>query len=151
MKVTQLSSAMTRKLFQSFYPIGTWGLSLIIYYAYDTRYGENWTVYSWVRLAGFGFVFLGTYFYMEPPKLQKQDILEYNKSVAYIPVKFPVNSAAANSQFYTHVNTGAITPRSLGPAGIDQPVSSPLLPATKSKEKSRDKPLLAGDRDGVET
>ena len=67
MRVTKLSSAMTRKLFQQFYPIGVWVVSLVMYYAVSHKFGENWDmIYSWVRLAGFLMVLYGTKVYMLP-------------------------------------------------------------------------------------
>ena len=66
MKVTKLSSAMTRKLFQQLYPINTWILSIIIY-SIDNRYGEDWDQYSFLQLFGFIVVLYGTYiYYMQP-------------------------------------------------------------------------------------
>eukprot|EP01084_Bolivina_argentea_P013902 26032_1 len=45
--VTQMSSAMTRKLFQQFYPIGVWIFVLIAYYGINPRFGEPWDEYQW--------------------------------------------------------------------------------------------------------
>lgn len=67
MKVTQLSSAMTRKLFQQLYPINTWIMSLILH-AIVSSLGESWDNYAWVQLIGFIIVLYGTFVYYTEPK-----------------------------------------------------------------------------------
>lgn len=39
--VTELSSAMTRKLFQQFYPVGVWVAALIAFYAFSPQYKKK--------------------------------------------------------------------------------------------------------------
>ena len=66
MKVTQLSSAMTRKLFQQLYPINTWILSLILH-AIVSDLGEGWDNFAWIQLIGFCVVLYGTFVYYTEP------------------------------------------------------------------------------------
>eukprot|EP00483_Globobulimina_turgida_P013135 UN13159 len=72
MKMTALSSSLTRKLFQQIYPSGTWIISLTAFAITSTfvvfggKYGEDWEdKYSWIRLAGFAIVLVGNYFYIK--------------------------------------------------------------------------------------
>lgn len=72
MKVTKLSSSMTRKLFQAFYPLGTWALSVVTFWASgspttERHLGEELRWTSFIRGFGFCIVFLGMGFYMKPP------------------------------------------------------------------------------------
>ncbi len=80
MKVAKLTSSLTRKLFQQLYPLGTWALSLITY-SFNAVYGETWDKYSFVRLAGFIVVVIGTYLYIKPPKV---DIVMSKKEKLHI-------------------------------------------------------------------
>eukprot|EP00484_Ammonia_sp_Unknown_P017388 CAMPEP_0197036210 /NCGR_PEP_ID=MMETSP1384-20130603/13790_1 /TAXON_ID=29189 /ORGANISM="Ammonia sp." /LENGTH=434 /DNA_ID=CAMNT_0042466369 /DNA_START=1002 /DNA_END=2306 /DNA_ORIENTATION=- len=65
MKMTALSSSLTRKLFQQIYPSGTWIISIIAFCIND-EYGEGWEgKYSCIRLAGFALVLFGNYFYIK--------------------------------------------------------------------------------------
>eukprot|EP01084_Bolivina_argentea_P187078 322317_1 len=64
--VTKMSSAMTRKLFQQFYPIGVWFYVLIAYYAVNPRFGEAWDTYQWMRVSGILFALCGTFVYLKP-------------------------------------------------------------------------------------
>mmetsp|Transcript_26118 Transcript_26118/g.42679 ORF Transcript_26118/g.42679 Transcript_26118/m.42679 type:complete len:434 (+) Transcript_26118:41-1342(+) len=68
--VTKLSSAMTRKLFQQFYPIGVWFMALIAYYAIDEKFGEEWNNVQWIRCMGIMLVILGTFVYLNPAYFQ---------------------------------------------------------------------------------
>eukprot|EP01084_Bolivina_argentea_P176230 305007_1 len=68
--VTKMSSAMTRKLFQQFYPIGVWIYVLIAYYCVDPKFGEAWDNYQFIRILGIGFVILGTFVYLKPEWFQ---------------------------------------------------------------------------------
>ena len=69
MKVIEYSSALTRNLLMQLMPIGTWILSLVFYYI-DPNLGEPWNQYSYIRLAGFVVVLIGSYLYMKVPKEQ---------------------------------------------------------------------------------
>eukprot|EP01084_Bolivina_argentea_P313806 543482_1 len=72
MKMTSLSSSLTRKLFQQIYPSVTWIISLsafqISFYFLHSQYkiGENWEgTYSYIRLSGFMIVLIGNCFYIK--------------------------------------------------------------------------------------
>ena len=67
MKVTFMSSAMTRKLFQQLYPLFTFTFSLVLYLI-TRKYGENWDPYTYVELMGFAVVLYGGYLYFIEPK-----------------------------------------------------------------------------------
>jgi len=69
MRIAAMTSSLTRKFLQQLYPIGTWLLSTIVYYAYSSLYGEEWDMqHSSIRAVGFLFVIVGTYLYIRPPK-----------------------------------------------------------------------------------
>ena len=71
MRMTALSSSLTRKLFQQMYPSGTWMISLIAFaithkITQKEVYGEQWEgSYSLLRLGGFCIVLIGNYFYIK--------------------------------------------------------------------------------------
>lgn len=72
MRIAGMTSSLTRKFVQQLYPIGTWALSLIVYYAYSATYGEEWDhQQSSIRAVGFLFVIVGTYLYIRAPKDSK--------------------------------------------------------------------------------
>ena len=82
MKITLLSSSLTRKLFQQVYPSGTWCISLIAFgissaVGTGETYGEEWKGnFSLIRVGGFAVVLCGNYFYMKG-----QDVLLKCKNI----------------------------------------------------------------------
>jgi hypothetical protein len=55
MVVTQQTSSVVRTIFEAVRTAFIWIVNLLIFYLFapDTVYGEQWTTYSWIQLAGF--------------------------------------------------------------------------------------------------
>eukprot|EP00769_Ergobibamus_cyprinoides_P000901 gnl/Ergobibamus_cyprinoides/191.p1 GENE.gnl/Ergobibamus_cyprinoides/191~~gnl/Ergobibamus_cyprinoides/191.p1 ORF type:complete len:398 (-),score=190.63 gnl/Ergobibamus_cyprinoides/191:29-1117(-) len=65
MLVTSELTAVHRTIFESVRTIAIWITDLLIYYVFspDSVYGESWTTYSWLQLAGFFVLVFSTFFY----------------------------------------------------------------------------------------
>lgn len=81
--VTKMSSAMTRKLFQQFYPIGVWFMVLFSYYLINHNFGEKWSSYQWMRCLGILLVLLGTFVYLKPEYFQRI-YYKYTRNIANV-------------------------------------------------------------------
>lgn len=55
MVVTQQTSSVVRTIFEAVRTAFIWIVNLLIFYAFapNSVYGEQWTTYSWIQLAGF--------------------------------------------------------------------------------------------------
>ena len=55
MVVTQETSSVVRTIFEAVRTAAIWAVNLLIYYVFakNSVYGEKWTTYSWIQLAGF--------------------------------------------------------------------------------------------------
>ncbi|RHY29340.1 hypothetical protein DYB32_005222 [Aphanomyces invadans] len=79
--VTFFLDAVWRSILVNFRPVAIWVTSLLFYYVFTNgTYGETWTNWSWLQLAGMLLLFFGTAVYNENIKLrcftypsQKQD------------------------------------------------------------------------------
>eukprot|EP01095_Lingulamoeba_sp_RSL-Kostka_P017574 TRINITY_DN9236_c0_g1_i1.p1 TRINITY_DN9236_c0_g1~~TRINITY_DN9236_c0_g1_i1.p1 ORF type:complete len:436 (+),score=93.05 TRINITY_DN9236_c0_g1_i1:37-1308(+) len=64
-----------------------WGVQVFVYYVISESYGQRWDVWSWLQLAGFFFLVLGTFIYngiLKIPKLfypTKEDQEKENQKV----------------------------------------------------------------------
>ena len=62
--VTFLMDSVWRSILANFRPVAVWGTDLILYYVFTRHtFGEAWTVWSWLQLAGMGLLFVGTAVY----------------------------------------------------------------------------------------
>ena len=75
MKVTKLSTSLTRKLFEVSYPWIIWCISIIIYYVFGSNYGQGWDKWSYIQLFGLIIIICGIVLYMKnkPKKKNKKD------------------------------------------------------------------------------
>ena len=62
-----------RNLTMQLMPIGTWIISLFVFYCVDPQYGEQWDAYSYMQLVGFVLVLVGSYLYMAVPTKDRSD------------------------------------------------------------------------------
>lgn len=63
MMVTQQFSAVHRTILEAMRTLCIWITDLIIYYGFTKDHGEEWTVWSYLELAGFGLLVFGTFVY----------------------------------------------------------------------------------------
>ncbi|EKU22662.1 drug metabolite transporter superfamily [Nannochloropsis gaditana CCMP526] len=62
--VTHFLSSVWHAILDNFRPISVWGTDLLIYYVFTYgRFGEAWTVYSWLQFGGMLLLFFGTAVY----------------------------------------------------------------------------------------
>lgn len=64
--VTFMLNSVWHAILDNFRPITVWGTDLFIYYLITTTFGESWTVYSWIQLAGMAVLLYGTAVYNAP-------------------------------------------------------------------------------------
>jgi len=62
--ITFLLESVWRSILENFRPIAIWGTDLVLYY-FITKgtFGEEWTVWCWLELAGMGLLLCGTAVY----------------------------------------------------------------------------------------
>jgi len=59
--VTHLLSAVWHAILDNFRPVSVWGTDLLLYYVFSHGvFGETWTRWSWLQLAGMFVLFFGT-------------------------------------------------------------------------------------------
>jgi hypothetical protein len=58
--VTYLLNSVWHAILDNFRPITVWITDLFIYYVISTSFGEQWTVYSWIQVAGMFVLLYGT-------------------------------------------------------------------------------------------
>lgn len=58
--VTYLLNSVWHAILDNFRPITVWMTDLFIYYVISTSFGEQWTVYSWIQVAGMFVLLYGT-------------------------------------------------------------------------------------------
>lgn len=63
MFVTYLLDAVWHAILDNFRPISVWSVDLLIFVITSGAYGEDWTVYSWLQLAGLVLLLYGTAVY----------------------------------------------------------------------------------------
>jgi hypothetical protein len=80
MKVTGLSSSLSRKFYELLYPFMTWIMSVVTYYAVYHGYGEQLNWFSILRLFGFVCVIYGTYLYRIQTVKKKEQAKQESKS-----------------------------------------------------------------------
>eukprot|EP00824_Muranothrix_gubernata_P023921 TRINITY_DN6709_c1_g2_i2.p1 TRINITY_DN6709_c1_g2~~TRINITY_DN6709_c1_g2_i2.p1 ORF type:complete len:409 (-),score=93.90 TRINITY_DN6709_c1_g2_i2:311-1537(-) len=78
MWITQQFSAVYRTILEGARTACIWGTNLFIFYAIDKSYGEQWTWWSVMELAGFFLMIAGTVIYNEFVKLP-WDFFEYGE------------------------------------------------------------------------
>jgi len=62
--VTFLLNSIWHAILDNFRPISVWATDLALFYVFtDGRFGEEWTPYSWLELAGMFLLFYGTAVY----------------------------------------------------------------------------------------
>mmetsp|Transcript_75399 Transcript_75399/g.218975 ORF Transcript_75399/g.218975 Transcript_75399/m.218975 type:complete len:402 (+) Transcript_75399:82-1287(+) len=76
--VTDALSSVHRVMLEAFRTSIVWVFGLVVHYCFDSSspFGEAWTKYSWIEVAGFGFVMLGQAIYgeiLQVPGLQYPD------------------------------------------------------------------------------
>mmetsp|Transcript_10090 Transcript_10090/g.15285 ORF Transcript_10090/g.15285 Transcript_10090/m.15285 type:complete len:456 (+) Transcript_10090:88-1455(+) len=64
--VTFMLNSVWHAILDNFRPITVWGTDLFIYYLITTSFGESWTVWSWMQLAGMMVLLYGTAVYNAP-------------------------------------------------------------------------------------
>jgi hypothetical protein len=64
--VTFMLNSVWHAILDNFRPITVWGTDLFIFYLVTTSFGESWTIYSWIQLAGMGVLLYGTAVYNAP-------------------------------------------------------------------------------------
>ncbi|KAM3568083.1 hypothetical protein VYU27_009787, partial [Nannochloropsis oceanica] len=62
--VTHFLSSVWHAILDNFRPISVWGTDLLIFYVFTHgRFGEAWTIYSWLQFSGMLILFFGTAVY----------------------------------------------------------------------------------------
>jgi drug/metabolite transporter (DMT)-like permease len=64
--VTFMLNSVWHAILDNFRPITVWGTDLFIFYLITTNFGESWTIYSWIQLAGMCVLLYGTAVYNAP-------------------------------------------------------------------------------------
>ncbi|KAG7354693.1 solute carrier family 35 related protein [Nitzschia inconspicua] len=64
--VTFLLNSVWHAILDNFRPITVWITDLFIFYVISTSFGEQWTVYSWIQVAGMFVLLYGTAIYNAP-------------------------------------------------------------------------------------
>jgi hypothetical protein len=64
--VTFMLNSVWHAILDNFRPITVWGTDLFIFYYITTSFGEKWTVWSWLQLAGMAVLLYGTAVYNAP-------------------------------------------------------------------------------------
>ncbi len=64
--VTFMLNSVWHAILDNFRPITVWGTDLFIFYMITTSFGERWTIWSWVQLAGMFVLLYGTAIYNAP-------------------------------------------------------------------------------------
>lgn len=64
--VTFMLNSVWHAILDNFRPITVWGTDLFIFYLITTTFGESWTIYSWIQLAGMAVLLYGTAVYNAP-------------------------------------------------------------------------------------
>jgi drug/metabolite transporter (DMT)-like permease len=64
--VTFMLNSVWHAILDNFRPITVWGTDLFIFYLVTTSFGESWTIYSWLQLAGMLVLLYGTAVYNAP-------------------------------------------------------------------------------------
>ena len=68
-EVTKYISAVVRQLVNTVKVVLVWVISLFVFYNINEAYGENWDKGSYIQLAGFAILVLGTGMYIRAPKV----------------------------------------------------------------------------------
>jgi predicted Na+-dependent transporter len=64
--VTYLLNSVWHAILDNFRPITVWMTDLFIFYVISTSFGEQWTIYSWIQVAGMCVLLYGTAVYNGP-------------------------------------------------------------------------------------
>lgn len=64
--VTFMLNSVWHAILDNFRPITVWGTDLFIFYFLTTSFGESWTIYSYIQLAGMAVLLYGTAVYNAP-------------------------------------------------------------------------------------
>jgi hypothetical protein len=64
--VTYLLNSVWHAILDNFRPITVWMTDLFIFYVISTSFGEQWTIYSWIQVAGMFVLLYGTAIYNAP-------------------------------------------------------------------------------------
>ncbi|KAL3903595.1 MAG: hypothetical protein SGILL_010385 [Bacillariaceae sp.] len=64
--VTYLLNSVWHAILDNFRPITVWMTDLFIYYVISKSFGEQWTIYSWIQVAGMFVLLYGTAIYNGP-------------------------------------------------------------------------------------
>lgn len=64
--VTFMMDSVWHAILDNFRPISVWGTDLFIFYLIAPAFGEEWTMWSWLQLAGMGVLLYGTAVYNAP-------------------------------------------------------------------------------------
>lgn len=68
--VTALSSSIWHAILDNFRPVAVWGADLMLFYVFTAhKWGEEWTMFSWLEFAGMLLLFFGTAVYNGTVKL----------------------------------------------------------------------------------
>ena len=64
--ITFMLNSVWHAILDNFRPVTVWSCSVFIYYFVKPSFGESWTVYSWIQLAGLFVLLYGTAVYNAP-------------------------------------------------------------------------------------
>lgn len=64
--VTFMLSSVWHAILDNFRPITVWATDLFIFYHISQSFGEKWTVFSYIQIAGMGILLYGTAIYNAP-------------------------------------------------------------------------------------
>lgn len=117
--ITFLLESVWRSILENFRPIAVWGTQLFVFYVLSMpRFGEAWTVWSWLQLGGMAGLLLGTATYNEN---LKWPCISYTSSECE-----QLLPSSSYSSFTSKANVDSVI-------GIDRVTSSKLLLSPSSK------------------
>ncbi|KAJ4459552.1 putative drug metabolite transporter superfamily [Paratrimastix pyriformis] len=70
MYITTVASALTRNILDPLCTLAIWLVNLFVHYVISPNYGEPWTIWGWLELAGFMFLCAGMAVYNEMVRLR---------------------------------------------------------------------------------
>ncbi|KAK4535512.1 hypothetical protein CDCA_CDCA05G1537 [Cyanidium caldarium] len=118
LNVTQLSSAMFRTILETMRTLLVWVVDLWLYYGWTGgRFGEAWTRYSWLQVAGFVAIVAGTFTYGKQPV----DIGPVAEEVAAVKEEEEAEAERDTEAKLAPPNYGAVAPRAAAAAAAPPP------------------------------
>ena len=123
LNVTQLSSAMFRTILETMRTLLVWVVDLWLYYGWKGgQFGEAWTRYSWLQVAGFVAIVAGTFTYGKQP-VDIGPVTEEGKAEAEAEAERDAELKLAPPDY------GAVAPRAAAAAPPPEPLDEEAAPA----------------------